>query len=128
MTNALQWAKGSLPAPIAAFAEYLVDIADPATEGFDSQTIKLAALASGQAPLDEDQDFPACPYTWAKQIHPFNCAYAWPPHWDPRNPVVELDTPEYLGKIGDDKVVEMMLAKGGIRLAAILNAIFLDGA
>lgn len=97
---------------------------DPSLEGFDEETTRLAHLA--ETADTDGQDYPACPYTWAKKIHPINCEYAWPHDWDPRNPVVELDTPEYLGKLGDDKVVEMLLAKGGIRLAAILNAIFLE--
>ncbi|KAJ9102090.1 hypothetical protein QFC20_005099 [Naganishia adeliensis] len=118
--TALDWVKASLPAPVAAVAEWAS--VEPSVEGFDEQTHRLAQLAfSG-----DTVDFPACPYTWGKKIHPINCEYAWPANWDPRNPVVELDTPEYLGKLGDDKVVEMLLAKGGIRLAAILNAIFLE--
>jgi hypothetical protein len=100
-------------------------------DGFDTQTSHLARLAQQpdvSATDDDDGDgdanFPACPYTWAKPLHTLNCAYAWPQGWDPRSPVVELDTPEYLGKIADDKVVELLLAKAGIRLAAILNSIF----
>lgn len=125
----------SIPAPVRNFVvglatasgwldeDQVVDI-----EGFDAQTAALAQLAQQpdfSAEADDDANFPACPYTWAKPLHTINCAYAWPQGWDPRSPVVELDTPEYLGKIGDDKVVEMLLAKAGIRLAAILNSIFL---
>ncbi|KAJ9091752.1 hypothetical protein QFC19_008962 [Naganishia cerealis] len=136
------WATG-LPQPVRKLVQGLastwgwwntdstVDI-----EGFDTQTVKLARLAqnwnieSSSATAadvrDEDANFPACPYTWAKPLHTINCDYAWPHGWDPRLPVVELDTPEYLGKIGDHKVVEQLLAQGGIRLAAILNSVFLD--
>lgn len=99
-------------------------------KGFDTQTMALARFAqqpdySAVNDDDDNANFPACPYTWAKPLHTINCAYAWPQGWDPRSPVVELDTPEYLGKIGDDKVIEILLAKAGIRLAAILNSIFL---
>jgi hypothetical protein len=118
--TALNWVKTSLPAPVVAVAEWAS--VDSSVEGFDEQTHRLAQLARS----GDTDDFPACPFTWGKKIHPINCEYAWPANWDPRNPVVELDTPEYLGKLGDDKVVEMLLAKGGIRLAAILNAIFLE--
>jgi hypothetical protein len=36
----------------------------------------------------------------------------------------DLDTPEYSGKIEDDWVIEELLAKGGVRLGAILNGLF----
>lgn len=64
---------------------------------------------------------PACPYTWAKAIHGVNCEYAWPVGYNESAPRIELDTPEYLGKIGDAKLVESLLAKGGLRLAKVLN-------
>jgi hypothetical protein len=38
---------------------------------------------------------------------------------------VELDTPEYWGRIKGDKVVEKLLAMAGIRLAAVLNSVLL---
>ncbi|KAI0062661.1 phospholipase C/P1 nuclease [Artomyces pyxidatus] len=37
---------------------------------------------------------------------------------------LELDTPEYAGRIQREWVVEKLLAMGGIRLAAVLNVIF----
>lgn len=40
---------------------------------------------------------------------------------------LELDTPEYAGKIMDQWIVEKLLAQGGIRLAATLNSLFADG-
>ena len=36
----------------------------------------------------------------------------------------ELDTPEYSGRIASDWVIEKLLAQGGVRLAGILNALF----
>jgi hypothetical protein len=39
---------------------------------------------------------------------------------------VELDTPEYAGKIFKSKLIEKLLAQGGIRLAAVLNRMFAD--
>lgn len=119
---AVEWVKAGLPAPLAAVAEWATpgeyDVA-----GFDKETSRLSRLAANGETDDED-DFPACPYTWASAIHPINCAYAWPAGWDPRAPLVELDTKEYLGRLGEDKVVESLLARGGIRLAAVLNGIF----
>lgn len=40
----------------------------------------------------------------------------------------ELAVPEYLGKIEADKVIQKQLAKGGVRLAAILNSVLLPEA
>ncbi|KAI1798035.1 phospholipase C/P1 nuclease domain-containing protein [Ganoderma leucocontextum] len=45
----------------------------------------------------------------------------------PRHPeLVELDTPEYAGKIADGWVVEQLLAMAGVRLAGLLTDIFHD--
>ncbi|KAI0052064.1 phospholipase C/P1 nuclease [Auriscalpium vulgare] len=38
---------------------------------------------------------------------------------------LELDTPEYAGRIEREWVVEKLLAMGGVRLAAVLNGIFI---
>lgn len=66
---------------------------------------------------------PACPYTWGKQLHPFNCRYVWPQNW---HNGIELDDGHYFEKIRDDKVMEQVLGMAGIRLAAVLNAIYAD--
>ncbi len=94
-----------------------------------------AALGSGEllaAPLpivnagSTGPFLPVCPYTWSKPLHTLNCAYVWPPHLETNHfPLIELDTPEYYGKLQDDKVVHKLLAMGGIRLAAVLNSVFL---
>jgi hypothetical protein len=41
-------------------------------------------------------------------------------------PYLELDTPEYAGKIRNEFIVEKLLAQGGIRLAGVLNLLFAD--
>lgn len=41
-----------------------------------------------------------------------------------RPPLLQLDSPEYSGVIADRMIVEKLLAQGGIRLAGILNYIF----
>lgn len=41
-------------------------------------------------------------------------------------PYLELDTPEYAGKIRAELVVEKLLAQAGIRLAGVLNWLFAD--
>jgi hypothetical protein len=73
-----------------------------------------------------DNELPACPYTWSKKIHQLNCDYVWPKDYTGAHgaPLIELDTPQYLGRIDGDKVVEKLLAMGGIRLASILNTVF----
>ncbi|QRV96259.1 S1/P1 nuclease [Ceratobasidium sp. AG-Ba] len=89
-----------------------------------------APLAS--PPFTDPTDVPVCPYHWAAPIHKLNCDFIWPanltsPH-DPDHPgrtpakdLIELDTPEYMGRIRREKVVEHLMALGGIRLAAVLN-------
>ncbi|KAG8895452.1 hypothetical protein FRB99_000595 [Tulasnella sp. 403] len=42
----------------------------------------------------------------------------------PRPVYLELDTPQYAGKIKDQKILEKLLAMGGVRLAAVLNELF----
>lgn len=68
-----------------------------------------------------------CPSTWAKEPHTFNCGYVYPPNFDTTQSPVQLPS-GYVGKIKDDKIIESLLAKGGIRLAATLNTILGDEA
>ncbi|KAF8755385.1 Phospholipase C P1 nuclease [Rhizoctonia solani] len=58
---------------------------------------------------------------------PFEDPSDVPPH-DPNHPgptpakdLIELDTPEYAGRIRKDKVIEKLMALGGLRLAGVLN-------
>lgn len=44
----------------------------------------------------------------------------------PHPGVFELDTPEYAGRIRSEWLVERLLAMGGIRLAGLLNGLFLN--
>ncbi|EKM56607.1 uncharacterized protein PHACADRAFT_183223 [Phanerochaete carnosa HHB-10118-sp] len=44
----------------------------------------------------------------------------------PHPDLLELDTPEYSGKIYGEWVVERLMAMAGIRLAGILNGLFMD--
>jgi len=81
-----------------------------------AEYVDVASLTSGW--------LPACPYTWGKVLHPYNCAYAWPKDY---HPGVELDDGEYFERITNDKVFEALLGKAGIRLAAVLNAIYAQG-
>lgn len=66
---------------------------------------------------------PACPYTWGKALHPYNCAYAWPKDY---HHGIELDDGEYMERLTRDKIFESLLGQAGIRLAAVLNSIYAD--
>jgi hypothetical protein len=71
----------------------------------------------------KNMTFPACPYTWAAQIQDLNCQVAWPKEYtgDRSDPRIELDTDEYMGKLGREKTVEKLLAMAGLRLAKVVN-------
>ena len=99
-------------------------------------------------PATSDSDT-LCPYAWAEPIQALNCGVVWPAELDdpqfathdaddgedneddaalagraPRKEYLELDTPKYAGQIEKDWLIEKLLMQGGVRLAAILNAIF----
>jgi len=101
-------------------------------------------------PATSDSDT-LCPYAWAAPIQALNCGVVWPAELDdpqfathdadededededdaalaagraPRKEYLELDTPKYAGQIEKDWLIEKLLMQGGVRLAAILNAIF----
>lgn len=85
-----------------------------------------------------------CPKQWAAESHKVTCSYVrhpafpsersfadefgrqpFPVGYDPHStPPPELGGPGYYGRIRRDKVVESLLVKAGIRLAATLNAVF----
>ena len=81
----------------------------------------LVGAATGGPPATSDSDT-ICPYAWAAPIHALNCGVVWPSELD--EGYIELDTPEYSGKIARDWVIEKLLMQGGVRLAGILNTIF----
>ncbi|ORY34053.1 S1/P1 nuclease-domain-containing protein [Naematelia encephala] len=74
--------------------------------------------------------FPACPYTWAKELHQINCDIAWPAEYTgiPGEPLIELDTDQYLGRLKREKTVEKLLAMAGLRLASVVNEALGEGA
>jgi hypothetical protein len=68
-----------------------------------------------------------CPLHWAEPVHKFCCSHVFPPTGSYNySAPTDLNTPEYHGKIVDDKVLEQLLAKAGIRLASVLNTILAD--
>lgn len=44
----------------------------------------------------------------------------------PHPDLLELDTPEYAGRLREDWVVERLMAMAGVRLAGLLNGLFMD--
>lgn len=97
---------------------------------------------AGLTPLTPHREFPTdlplpvCPLHWAKPIHKLNCGSGliWPTYFSslppgtpthhiPANELVQLDTPEYAGRIRKELVIEKLLATAGVRLAAVLNEI-----
>jgi len=94
-----------------------------------SPTGDQAVLEPQWLPSDTD-DGNVCPWHWGVPIHQLTCDWVWPkqleqpPYDNPQGPLLELDTPDYGGKITKEWVVEKLLTMGGIRLAAILNLIF----
>jgi len=93
--------------------------------------------------LPDDPSLPVCPHYWASGHQDLNCKIIFPPQLDTPNPhttswlfrmaksimdprpvYMELDTPEYAGRVRDEKVLEKLLAMGGVRLAAVLNDLF----
>jgi hypothetical protein len=93
-----------------------------------------------------DPSFPVCPYDWARPMHDelhcvnkslhgsSNTSYIWPPHLTevapgtpphryPAEELIDLNTNSYRGRLQDGKIFEKLLARGGVRLAAILNEV-----
>ncbi|KAM0786860.1 hypothetical protein ACM66B_002286 [Microbotryomycetes sp. NB124-2] len=67
-----------------------------------------------------------CPVHWARQTHEVTCSRTFPPAKEDGEETdhPELHTKAYYNPIRDNNIIEKMLAQGGMRLAASLNAIF----
>lgn len=107
---------GYLPSTLSAFLTDTLPL--QAVDGFRDQLLALHPTNKVRRP-----GFPACPYTWAKPLAKLNCDVAWPKEYTGEYgaPLIELDTDQYLGKLGRDNTMEQLLAMGGIRLAHLLN-------
>ena len=95
----------------------------PLDETANFQAQMLALTPEALAASGENLTFPACPYTWAAPLQKINCDLAWPKEYSGVHgaPLIELDTDEYLGRIGREKTVEKLLAMAGLRLAKVIN-------
>ena len=104
-----------------SLSEFFYSLLTPKTK--TTPTTKSLAKDEDVPPTDDSF---VCPYAWAKPMHQLNCEIIWPLELDDpeREGYLELDTPEYSGKIREEWVLERQLAMGGIRLAAILNYLF----
>jgi len=116
--------------------ENWLSCSDQATPWPPAQVEFLQAANSNQAqsPLMAVVEDLACPLHWSKPLHRLNCEIIWPPSLDqsemfplfelPRAHYIELDTPEYSGVIQESRLLDKLLAMGGIRLAAVLNGLY----
>lgn len=99
----------------------------PPSRGGDSDD---QIILQSQWQASDTDDGSICPWYWASPIHQLTCDWIWPKELDnppynrPQGPLLELDTDEYGGKITQEWVVEKLLTMAGLRLASILNLIF----
>ena len=80
--------------------------------------------------INPDEAF-VCPYFWSRPLNALNCDIVWPKELDfnlrsVETQSVELDTPAYAGVIEHRMLLEKLLVQGGIRLAGLLNYLFVD--
>ncbi|KAG8794639.1 hypothetical protein FRC12_022948 [Ceratobasidium sp. 428] len=89
-----------------------------------------AVLGLERPPFEDPLDVPVCPYHWAAPSHQMVCDFIWRSDLEgvknPKDAVysIELNTPEYGGRVRDEKMIEKQLALGGMRLAVTLNTVF----
>jgi len=114
-------AGGYLPDSVWTLVRPIMPVPASATEGFKDRLLANTPQRLG----GEETSHPACPYTWSRQTHQINCDFAWPEEYD--GTPIELDTPHYIGRLNDAKIVERLLAQGGVRLAKILNTVIGEG-
>jgi len=118
--------------------ETWLSCSDPVTPWSPKHTTNLHDFSSNnaQVPLGTEPEDLVCPFHWSKPLHKLNCDVIWPSSLDedsllplvarPRPHYVELDTAEYSGAIKSSRLLEKLLAMGGIRLAAVLNGLYAD--
>lgn len=125
--SASSYVVGALPQPLSGFLSKTLQVAPEVHANFP--TLLLQSTPEQLSAQQKTFAFPACPYTWAKELHRVNCDVAWPKEYtdDYHGPLIELDTDAYLGEIGRRKTVEKVLAMAGLRLAKILNEALGEG-
>ncbi|KAJ8688762.1 hypothetical protein PTI98_013515 [Pleurotus ostreatus] len=65
---------------------------------------------------------------WPKEIDEPPYSHAASPEGEltPRVPLLELDTPKYAGVVEKEWILEELMAQAGVRLAGVLNWLFMD--
>lgn len=116
-----------LPTSLSTYITLTYPIPLAETSGFTTKALSLHPLALAES--GTNHSFPACPYTWAKPLQAINCDIAWPQGYtgEVGEPLIELDTDEYLGRIGREKTIEKLMAMAGIRLASVINQALGEG-
>lgn len=95
------------------YQEHIQDLLQ--SERFERQVTKWL-----QCPHTSRSSRFGCPEYWAHDISPLNCEYVW----------VDVDDgdevlgKEYWERVVRDQVIEQVVMKAAIRLAAVLNALF----
>ncbi|CAE6452693.1 unnamed protein product [Rhizoctonia solani] len=93
----------------------------------DKTDQKVLGLEKG--PCKDLIGVPVCPYHWAQPSHQLLCDFIWRSNFvgveDPEDAIyeIEINIPEYAGRIRNENMVEKQLAPGEIRLAEVLNAV-----
>jgi hypothetical protein len=121
LKSASSFMMGLLPAGFGTYLSLAYPIPLKETEDFPTGLLQHhPSLLSEEG---KNMTFPACPYTWASQIQSINCEVAWPKKYtgNREDPLIELDTEEYIGKLSGDKTIEKLLAMAGLRLAKVVN-------
>jgi len=97
----------------------------PSALSSPSQQLLLSAVDLGS---DDEVPLPlattVCPQHWAEWTHTVTCGMTFPPNFDRTQvPPMEVNTEVYYGPIKSRNVVEELLVRAGLRLAATLNAV-----
>jgi hypothetical protein len=125
LENAIQVASAAgeslMPDSVWTLLRPFLPVPSTATEGMQHRLLANTPQRLNGRPANEI----ACPYTWSVKNHHLNCHVAWPKEY--HGAPIELDTPEYMARINNDKIMERLLAQGGLRLAKILNLVIGKG-
>lgn len=121
LKSASSFVMALLPPTWSTYMSLALPIPLSETDNFHAQS--MTSTPEAVAARGGNFTFPACPYTWSSSIHDINCALAWPAEYTGvhGDPLIELDTDAYLGRIGREKTVEKLMAMAGLRLAKVLN-------
>ncbi|EIW70722.1 hypothetical protein TREMEDRAFT_28516 [Tremella mesenterica DSM 1558] len=127
-----QWYLPSLPTwlscPSTGYALPLKETENLQNALLNLHPLKLNQTAWARGMEKGEMVFPVCPFHWAQPLHSINCDLAWPKEYtgNHSDPLIELDSDDYYGKIVREKTLERLLAMAGLRLAKVLNEVYGD--